>query len=706
MKRTITLMAFAMGFAAFTNVNAQKSEKCLTDIMFQEAAAKDPSLYLRRAEVEKQTEEYAAKAKHQKRASAAPKIIPVVFHVIHECGSENISREQILDQIRILNLDFRRKNKDTVRTPAHFDSLAADVNIEFRLATLDPLGNPTDGVVRVFSHLTNNARDNVKALSYWDSKKYLNIWVVKSINSTGALNGGIVLGFAQFPNSGNAKTDGVEIRADYIGSIGTSTGHEGRTATHEVGHWLNLRHIWGDAQCGSDLVNDTPTHFEANQSNCPTYPHVTNCATGTKTNNGPYGEMFMNYMDYVDDACMNMFSVGQSTRMNAVVSGTGFRTQLVSQANLVATGTDDAAVQKATIAHPFYCEDVKLICAGSSTNFSAKASNVVNEAPVTWKWEFPGGSPATSSAANPSVTYANPGTYDIKLVAITSAGKDSIVEKSAVIVSQPSAFYGMPFSDNFESPKGWSSYNNDNDNVSWKIDTINGKNGKTCWKLNNFNSGSGSVGMVDVLVTPSIDFSKTASPAISYDIAYATKSTSANDALKVYYSRDCGKTWTLRQNLTVAQMSSGGLTTDFKPSATQWKTINYNGLSALTGNANVIFKFEFTTGSAVAGNNLYIDNFSASGVTSIDNSLNPFSINLSIFPNPTQSSSTISFDLDKASDVQVKVFDLLGREVQTVVDAKLADGNHTLAIDNLSNGIYTVRITVDGASVTQKLIRN
>jgi len=186
--------------------------------------------------------------------------------------------------------------------PAAFSGITADVQIEFCLAQRTPAGLSTNGIVRKSTTVTSfSSNDNVKRTANggddaWDATKYLNIWVCN-------LGGGL-LGYAQFPG-GAVSTDGVVINHTAFGNTGTATAPYGlgRTATHEVGHWLNLRHIWGDASCGSDLVSDTPTQQTSNYG-CPTYPRVT-CS------NGPAGDMFMNYMDYTNDACMYAFTNGQ-----------------------------------------------------------------------------------------------------------------------------------------------------------------------------------------------------------------------------------------------------------------------------------------------------------------------------------------------------------------------------------------------------------
>jgi Pregnancy-associated plasma protein-A len=249
--------------------------------------------------------------------------IPVVVHVVHNPASpdENISKAQIDSQIDVLNQDYRATNPDRVGVPSVFTNSIADCEIEFKLAETDPNGNPTDGVTRTATDKTAFVAedDDVKSsatggIEGWPSDDYLNIWVCGDLRD-GSNNQ--ILGYAQFPG-GPPETDGVVIANTCFGSTGTARDpfHLGRTATHEVGHWLSLRHIWGDdgGGCGGDdLVDDTPNQARQNFGK-PTFPHVT-------CNNGPNGDMFMNYMDYTDDAAMFMFTTGQATRMSACLDG-------------------------------------------------------------------------------------------------------------------------------------------------------------------------------------------------------------------------------------------------------------------------------------------------------------------------------------------------------------------------------------------------
>lgn len=249
--------------------------------------------------------------------------IPVVVHVVYNGSSQAVSDAQIKSGLAALNRDFRRKNADTVQTPQRFQKLAADVQLEFYLATADPQGRATTGIER--KQTTRNgwlADDKIKfaaqgGLDAWDSKAYLNIWI-------GNLVGGS--GYASVPGSA-APTDGIVIHYQAFGNSNTQGPFNlGRTAVHEVGHWLGLKHIWGDTQCGDDGVEDTPQQSFSTQG-CP-------AGFRSSCNNNPDGDMYMNYMDYTNDACMNLFTRGQKQRMRAVLDEGGQRASLLHSKGL------------------------------------------------------------------------------------------------------------------------------------------------------------------------------------------------------------------------------------------------------------------------------------------------------------------------------------------------------------------------------------
>jgi hypothetical protein len=254
-------------------------------------------------------------------ARTDPYHITVVVHVVYHAAAENISDAQVKSQIAVLNKDYRAKNTDRNKAPAVWKGLVADPMIEFSLADTDPSGQPTNGITRTQTQKNSFGDDDtVKAAASgghdpWPTDRYLNLWACR-------LGGGL-LGYAQFPG-GPAATDGVVILNTAFGSSGIAKApfNLGRSATHEVGHFLNLRHIWGDTpDCsGSDFVDDTPNAESPNFGE-PVFPHIS-CG------NGPNGDMFMNYMDYVDDDAMVMFTPGQVSRMHATLDGP--RSSLVS----------------------------------------------------------------------------------------------------------------------------------------------------------------------------------------------------------------------------------------------------------------------------------------------------------------------------------------------------------------------------------------
>jgi Pregnancy-associated plasma protein-A len=294
-------------------VNPPKRRTCAQMAVHELLVETKPEYRERRLKAEDETRQ-SIDSGHAMRVTAKLITIPVVVHVVHRTAAENISDSQVKSQIAALNRDYRAKNVDKSKVPGPWKSLVIDSKIQFALATKDPRGRKTTGITRTVTKAASfRPDDTVKSKSTggadaWPADRYLNIWVCR-------LGEGL-LGYAQFPG-GPTKTDGVVILSTAFGTKGAVSApfNRGRTATHEVGHFLGLRHIWGDRNdcTGNDFVADTPGAREANFGK-PKFPHVT-------CNNGPNGDMFMNYMDYVDDAAMVMFTAGQVARMNATLAG-------------------------------------------------------------------------------------------------------------------------------------------------------------------------------------------------------------------------------------------------------------------------------------------------------------------------------------------------------------------------------------------------
>ncbi len=394
-------------FVLITSVSGglyAQGQRCATMEYFEKQKNEDAALENRMLNIESEIQDYIANNSANK--TQVTSTIPVVFHILYNVNnsSQNISTARILDQLVALNEDFSATNADISNVPAAFQGVIGNAGIAFCLAQQDPSGNPTDGIIRKSTSVSSfNTNDAIKfdaqgGSNAWPRNQYLNIWVS---NLSGNL-----LGYAQFPG-GPASTDGVVVLNASIGGPnfpGTISNYAiGRTATHEVGHWLNLRHIWGDSNCGNDLVSDTPTQQTSN-SGCPSFPHVT-CS------NGPNGDMFMNYMDYVYDGCMVMFSAGQATRMNASLNTT--RISLLSS-----PGCENPVVAAPVAA---FQANNTTICKFDQVAFTDLSTN----SPTSWSWTFTGGTPANSSQQNPVITYNSAGVYPVSLTVSNAGGNDT-----------------------------------------------------------------------------------------------------------------------------------------------------------------------------------------------------------------------------------------------------------------------------------------
>ncbi|MGZ3881801.1 MAG: M43 family zinc metalloprotease, partial [Flavisolibacter sp.] len=314
---------------------AQK--ECANSAYIEQQKSLDPSFANKLSQVENFITAQQRLARENGQQAPSVIVIPVVVHVLYKTAAQNISDDQIKSQLDALNRDFRRKNADTVNTPARFKSVAADVQIEFQLATADPGGRATTGIIRKYTN-TNywTTDDKIKFSSEggddaWDSRYYLNLWVGDLMT---------LLGYSSLPGA-SAQKDGVVINYTAFGTLNISGPYNmGRTATHEVGHWLGLKHIWGDSYCGNDYVDDTPVQGNYT-TGCPT-TFISTC------NNGPLGDMYMNYMDFTNDACMNLFTTGQKERMLVLFKDGGPRNLLLSSTGLNKPWVTDSPLPSAT----------------------------------------------------------------------------------------------------------------------------------------------------------------------------------------------------------------------------------------------------------------------------------------------------------------------------------------------------------------------
>lgn len=710
-KITASLLLATLLFSSTPNAYAQverTGDWCDADHHYDKQVQQNPSLIQQKEQFEIQVRDFIQNnpqslKKGDPNDKTPSYIIPVVFHIVTFNGQGNVSKQDIENAMLTINEDFRRLNSDASQTRnttnAPFAPVAVDAKVEFRLAHKDPNGNCTEGIVRVESPLTVDANDAIKNVSRWDTKKYFNIWSVVNIDGGGG--GGIIAGYAQFPWTGINNTFGVVIGHNFIN-------RNDRTLTHEIGHCFGLLHTFqggcsNNGTGGGDFVADTPPDATSTFG-CPT--------TQNSCSNVPSGDFYgfntldqiENYMSY--NSCQNMFSAGQKARMDAVLSNTSISQglkQLSDASNLAFTGTANpySPVTCAPIADFVY--NNPMICVGSSVTYS---DNSYNGTVTTYNWTFNGGTPASSTASNPTITYNTPGIFNTTHQPGNVIGTGTITKNNIITVSSLTADYSGVLVESFENA---TTFTNDfivldpTGGQKFQRTTNAAATGSASVELRNFLTST--AGWRDELITPSYDLSSITNPVLKFKIAFAKKTSADTDRLLVWWSLDCGETWSLRLPLTGANVTTTGLKSSFwAPTAGEWaeKTLN---LSSIANETNVRFKFSFDSGG---GNNFYFDDINIDGVSSIGEKYDNIS-NFVIYPNPAKNNAVISFNLTKnVEHLSVVVKDLLGKDVTNIINGQsFAVGKYTLSIDDnkqLSSGVYFVQFKADNNVITQKLV--
>ncbi len=642
---------------------------------------------------------------NSRSATPTPFIIPVVFHIVHDYGTENISDAQILDQVAILNRDYRKLNADTSQIVAPFDTLDADAEIEFRLAQLDPEGNCTNGIDRIASMETYVGDDESK-LNRWPRDMYLNIWVVKKMRDG-------VAGYAYYPGATDGflePFDGIIILHDYIGSIGTSSVGTSRALTHEVGHWLNLAHPWGSnnspgVACGDDGILDTP------QTKGWTTCNLTNnavCTVGQPEN-------VQNYMDY--SYCSRMFTYGQVDAMQyALNSSTSDRNNLWTPDNLAATGCLNTqpvcapnADFKMTIP-PNTANSTEMVCEGSSVMLT---DLTWSSGATSWSWTLTSGSTTlTSTQQNPSFTNMAPGVYTVQLDATNAAGSDTEIKTDYIIVSADQATLTPLYSESFEDPNyhylGYFAEDMYGNGSAWHRTTGTAYTGSACMMLNNY--GLTLAGDSDEFVTPSYDLRFNSGLQFTFRYAFATGATAATNniqSFRLLASTDCGQTWTQRWSLYGSNIATAGLSTDYYVPANlnQWELITINLPANYSTFSNVRFKFCFGSGEDGIANNLFLDDINILSTNVGVDEINDGS-GFSVYPNPGDGNSTIGYSLTEESKVLIDVYDVSGRLVSSQNKGEQGVGNYTapVAEGTLAPGTYMIQMTIGDRVTTRKYV--
>lgn len=687
-KSLINLISFSLFACLLLNgALAQESQTpvCGTDEIYEARKKANPRLQKLEKEANQIAREYADQAHAKKKKDGEKRVIPVVFHVVHEGGEANIDEERILATLETMNKDFQKKNADTSEVRNVFKDRIADYNIEFRRARVAPDGSCTDGITRTQSSLsTSEDRDAVKSLIRWNTDHYLNIWIVKNIGGNQP-----IAGFAQFPWDQNKETDGIVTLASEVRA-------GDRTLTHEVGHYLGLFHPFqggcttGDCENQNDMVCDVP----------PTERRrgITRCSEIGNTCNDPSGEPDMkeNFMDYT--TCPKMFTEGQKARSEPFITQSRYREELFSNANLIRTGVKQNIEGEAPLAS-FVAGQTKA-CVGQSVEFNnLSCAGSANDI----EWRFEGGTPETSASKNPTVSYNQPGEYDVWLRMSNNNGSDTLLKTDYIKVIEPiKAPVNFTFQGNNLEDQGYE-FTETGFGNQWKQTSNVGLTGNQSLYLGNYNIREENQNISFTL--PPVDLTEVQDPVLRFDMAYANKSTSASDQLRVERSADCGKNWRhLKFFFNNSIVTKTNTNSPFYPESFEdWKTHQYN-LSQIGSSTNGRLRFEMQTDQ---GNNVFIDNVRIeSETTSIEGRQSGKPEDFSVYPNPV--SEVFEVEYNGTSNVQgfISVTNAVGKNLQTKkVDWQpgATKSFNTSSMNMKAPGLYIVRIQYDNQTVTKRI---
>jgi PKD repeat protein len=501
-------------------------------------------------------------------------IIPVVFHILHDNGPENITDEQVHNAIKLLNQNFNGLNPDTVSVIQEFKSIVGNAKIEFRLAALDPNGNPSTGITR--DQFAGGTQPNIQGIQ-WPRSMYMNVYTAEDLGQG-------IGGFTYLPGSVGAMDDAIYVLYNTL---------TGTTLSHEVGHWLNLMHPWGfsndpgvQSNCNmDDQVQDTPltvgwTTCNLNGTSCGSLDNV------------------QNYMEY--SFCTNMFTQGQSDRMIAALSSTiADRNNLWAPSNLAATGVDQ-------LTKVDFSSDFTIICKNNYVQYYDQSTY----GQCNWDWDFPGGNPSTSTDKYPKSFYDTPGSYDVTLVVTDNVSPKLEYKAGYVYVADPVSKY-LPIQEGFETMgtliSEWGIINPDNDNVKWSLSNSAAATGSVSAYLNNFDNTTDAI---DELISPGVDLSPFNSASLEFKYAFANKTANDDDKLILRVSTDCGSSWDLVWvGASSVLTTAPNQTTSFTPTSSEWVTKNIS-IPVPYLDEGFIYKFEFRSGG---GNNVYLDDINING---------------------------------------------------------------------------------------------
>lgn len=651
--------------------------------------------------------------------------VPIVVHIVHDFGTEYFTDDAVFNAFNNWSDAFLAKNSDTAEVIAPFKPYIGNARIRLRLASKDPNGNPTKGITRNRSYLTINASDEAK-LESWPNNRYINIWF---INKFSADHSGAAA-YAYYPSSGAWMPyyDGVIALASYLDN--------GKTIPHELGHVLNLQHVWGntnapDVACGDDQVADTPPTKGHLPSGCaPAAIYDTTCATGYVVNSGsgiinyPDTTNAQNIMDYT--YCHRMFTKGQVTRMRAALtSNVVGRNNLYTTSNLSTTGALSQrpdlppvaafSIEKST----FASERSYFLCANSTTKFVFR-NRSWNDTITDVEWTF--SNQAEVSNTN-NLNFINnqfkqPGWVTLTMKATgNNSGSTTLTNTQSVYVADTNMILPAGYWQHFataDDHSNWPTFNYYENNFKWEWYQGKGVGDNGCMRYRSFDYRSSPINMsgtpegdYDDMVTPGFDVSGYNGSNLNlnfYTTGAYLGSTFATDSMQIMVSTDCGRIWKRIASLTGNNLASVSTTSEYVPNAnTVWKPQTIAVSSNLLTNTKLFFKFRYFP--TVKGNNLYFDKFSLTPFTTEVNEVATLEKALQIYPNPASDQVSVAFQSGIDGNVSIRISDMMGN---IVVQSESSETPQTLVVkplklQHLSNGMYFLNINVSGKHFVEKL---
>lgn len=705
MKKLFTMKTLIVLFSLLGVLESTAQQRCIADEISKQLIDGDAQVKKVYDEQEAFTKEFIQnyQSKELLKAFRSSKyIIPTVFHIVHDGGKENMEDSLVQEAVEIINEYFNRGNTAELNSVANaFKPVIADVGIEFRLAKKDPKGNPTNGINHLYSSATNIGLDGSK-IKAWPRNQYLNIWVTRAVKADTTKFG--TLAYSMYPSTvdnliNNKVVDGVITKTVPV----KSTINNRSTLAHEIAHYLNIQHVWGNSNepgvaCGDDAVDDTPI-TEGNQGGCDI--NLSECRQGIIENE-------QNVMNYSD--CAIMFTEGQKLRMWAALNSTvADRMNLWSDENLKLTGVLDS--------NPPLCAPIAEF--GTKTRYACIGQNIVlsdytyNTNSYTREWTFPSDANVQSSQdKNPIVYFGEPGWKLIQLKVENAYGKSSI-QKSLIYINGDVEIQATPFLENFEDPAAINKYaiiNYDNNNTQFQHTNLTGYRSKNSLKLNLFKSQFD--GDRDEFITKSFDLSNLTDNQfnIEFDYSFAKfrdyKIDTNGAGLYVYLSKDCGVNWINVYYKKAHQLIQGSADDDYVPQDIySWRNeiIDLNKINAVKNWKIAGVKIRFVMVGLQFENNFYLDNLNIGSAEktylSVNNSSSEFVAHL--INNPIMDNQ-LKFVCDQG-DISASVTDLLGN---VILEKSMSnEKEHQIDMSQFQNGLYTLELKTAKSSKTLKFIK-